>query len=173
MIDRYTRPEMGHIFSLENKYAIWQEIEVLACEAHAEMGKIGITTEEAAWIREHARFDRAEVDEIEAVITEKLSDLLDVQVGDTLQTELDSGEVLTLRVSGICKNYLRHFIYLNDASLPGLRHNTALLRLRADADPSRYAARLRGGKIVLPRIVQCHIKMRPVVETRPRHVAVV
>lgn len=83
-------------------------------------------------------------DEGEAVITEKLSDLLDVQVGDTLQTELDSGEVLTLRVSGICKNYLRHFIYFNDASLPGLRHNTALLRLRADADPSRYAARLRG-----------------------------
>ena len=32
MIDRYTRPEMGHIFSLENKYRIWQEIEVLACE---------------------------------------------------------------------------------------------------------------------------------------------
>ena len=28
MIDRYTRPEMGHIFSLENKYAIWQDIEV-------------------------------------------------------------------------------------------------------------------------------------------------
>ena len=80
----------------------------------------------------------------EAVITEKLSDLLDVQVGDTLQTELDSGETLTLRVSGICKNYLRHFIYINDASLPGLRHNTALLRLRADADPSRYAAQLRG-----------------------------
>jgi adenylosuccinate lyase len=47
MIDRYTRPEMGHIFSLENKYAIWQEIEVLACEAQAELGKIGITKEEA------------------------------------------------------------------------------------------------------------------------------
>ena len=43
MIDRYTRPEMGHIFSLENKYAIWQEIEVLACEAQAELGKIGIS----------------------------------------------------------------------------------------------------------------------------------
>ncbi len=43
MIDRYTRPEMGHIFSLENKYAIWKEIEVLACEAQAELGKIGIT----------------------------------------------------------------------------------------------------------------------------------
>ncbi len=67
MIDRYTRPEMGHIFSLENKYAIWQEIEVLACEAHAEMGKIGITREEAAWIRAHASFNREEVDAIEAV----------------------------------------------------------------------------------------------------------
>ena len=67
MIDRYTRPEMGHIFSLENKYAIWQEIEVLACEAHAEMGRIGITREEAAWIRAHASFNKEEVDAIEAV----------------------------------------------------------------------------------------------------------
>ena len=67
MIDRYTRPEMGRIFSLENKYAIWQEIEVLACEAHAELGESGITKKEAKWIRDHAAFDRAEVDELEAV----------------------------------------------------------------------------------------------------------
>ena len=67
MIDRYARPEMAHIFSLENKYAVWQEIEVLACEAQAELGQCGITKEDAAWIREHAGFDRAEVDAIEAV----------------------------------------------------------------------------------------------------------
>ena len=67
MIDRYTRPEMGHIFSLENKYAIWQEIEVLACEAQAELGKIGITKEDAAWIRDHAKFEKSEVDAIEEV----------------------------------------------------------------------------------------------------------
>ena len=67
MIDRYTRPEMGHIFSLENKYAIWQEIEVLACEAHAEIGESGITRDEARWIRDHAAFDKDEVDAIEAV----------------------------------------------------------------------------------------------------------
>ena len=67
MVDRYTGKEMGHIFSLENKYAVWQEIEVLACEAQAELGVIGISREEAAWIREHAAFNRAEVDEIEAV----------------------------------------------------------------------------------------------------------
>ena len=67
MIDRYTRPEIGHIFSTENKYAIWQEIEVLACEAQAELGKIGITKQEARWIREHAGFNSQRVDEIEAI----------------------------------------------------------------------------------------------------------
>ena len=67
MIDRYTRPEMGHIFSLENKYAIWQEIEVLACEAQAELGKIGISKDEAQWIRDHADFTVEEIDEIEKV----------------------------------------------------------------------------------------------------------
>ena len=80
----------------------------------------------------------------EAIITEKLSDLLDLQTGDAFVMELDSGETLTLRVSGICKNYLRHFIYLNDASLPQLRHNTALLRLKEGTEPNRFAARLRG-----------------------------
>ncbi|MDU5892973.1 MAG: adenylosuccinate lyase, partial [Atopobium minutum] len=66
MIDRYTHPEMGHVFTLENKYRIWQEIEVLACEAHAELGESGITRQEAEWIRNHAKFNKAEVDEIEA-----------------------------------------------------------------------------------------------------------
>ncbi len=69
MIDRYTRPEMGHIFSLENKYAIWQEIEVLACEAQAELGKIGISKDEAQWIRDHANFEKAKVDEISGSAT--------------------------------------------------------------------------------------------------------
>ena len=33
MIGRYTRPEMGPIWEMENKFSIWKEIEVLACEA--------------------------------------------------------------------------------------------------------------------------------------------
>lgn len=67
MIERYTRPEMGRIFSLQNKFEIWKEIEILACEAQAELGKIGITKEEAAWIREHADFTVERIDEIEAI----------------------------------------------------------------------------------------------------------
>lgn len=91
MIDRYTRPEMGHIFSLENKYAIWQEIEVLACEAHAQMGVIGITPEEAAWIRAHASFNRAEVDEIEAVTNHDVIAFL-TNMGSYIDAEVPEGE---------------------------------------------------------------------------------
>ena len=67
MIGRYTRPEMGRIWELENKFAIWKEIEVLACEAQAELGQAGITREEAQWIRDHADFTVEEIDEIEKV----------------------------------------------------------------------------------------------------------
>lgn len=67
MIGRYTRPDMGKIWELENKFAIWKEIEVLACEAQAELGKSGITKEEAQWIRDHADFTVERIDEIEKV----------------------------------------------------------------------------------------------------------
>jgi adenylosuccinate lyase len=40
MIDRYTRPEMGRIWTEENKFGIWLEIEILACEAHARLGVV-------------------------------------------------------------------------------------------------------------------------------------
>lgn len=67
MIERYTLPEMGHIWSLENKFEIWKEIEILACEAQADLGQCGITQEEAAWIRAHADFTVPEIDEVEKV----------------------------------------------------------------------------------------------------------
>ena len=91
MIDRYARPEMAHIFSLENKYAVWQEIEVLACEAQAELGQCGITKEDAAWIREHAGFDRAEVDAIEAVTHHDVIAFL-TNLGEHIDAEVPQGE---------------------------------------------------------------------------------
>ena len=91
MIDRYTGKEMGHIFSLENKYAIWQEIEVLACEAQAELGTIGITREEAAWIRAHAAFDKDEVDAIEAVTNHDVISFL-TNMGSYIDAEVPEDE---------------------------------------------------------------------------------
>jgi len=68
MIPRYSRPDMAHIWELENKFAIWQEIEVLACEAQAELGQAGITKEEAAHIRATAAFEVERIDELEATL---------------------------------------------------------------------------------------------------------
>ena len=40
MITRYTRPEMAKIWSDENRYNCWLEVEILADEAWAELGEI-------------------------------------------------------------------------------------------------------------------------------------
>lgn len=63
MIDRYTRPEMGAIWTEENKYKAWLEVEILADEAWAELGVI--PKEDVAKIREHASFDINRIYEIE------------------------------------------------------------------------------------------------------------
>ncbi|HEV2046279.1 MAG TPA: adenylosuccinate lyase [Chthoniobacterales bacterium] len=63
MIDRYSRPQMGQIWSDERKFQIWLEIELLACEAMAELGQI--PKKDAAEIRKRARFSIPEIAEIE------------------------------------------------------------------------------------------------------------
>lgn len=67
MIERYTRPKMGKVWTLENKYDIWKKIEILACEAQAELGQCGITQQEAQWISDHADFDVERIAEIEKI----------------------------------------------------------------------------------------------------------
>ena len=63
MIPRYARPEMTAIWSPENRYAIWLEIETLAMEAMAELGTIPKSA--AATYRAKAKYDVARIDEIE------------------------------------------------------------------------------------------------------------
>jgi len=63
VIDRYSRPEMRKIWSDERKFQIWLEIEVLACEAMAELGQI--PKKDAQEIRQRARFSIPEILEIE------------------------------------------------------------------------------------------------------------
>lgn len=64
MIDRYTRPEMGTIWTDENRYKAWLEVEILADEAWAELGDI--PKEDVQKIRDNASFDVARILEIEA-----------------------------------------------------------------------------------------------------------
>ena len=63
MIARYTRPEMGRIWSDEKKYACWLEVEVAASEALASLGEV--PAEAAAALRAHAAVDVERLFEIE------------------------------------------------------------------------------------------------------------
>ncbi len=66
MIDRYTRPEMGRIWTEENKYRMWLEVETAASLTLAEAG---IVPHEAAQaIRDKGDFDIARIREIEAEV---------------------------------------------------------------------------------------------------------
>ncbi len=64
MLERYTRPEMGAIWTDQNRYQAWLEVEILADEAWAELGEI--PKEDVALIREKATFDIDRILEIEA-----------------------------------------------------------------------------------------------------------
>ncbi|MGV8073956.1 MAG: adenylosuccinate lyase [Syntrophobacteraceae bacterium] len=63
MIERYTRPEMGRIWTLENKYSKWLQVEVSVCEALAERGEI--PAEDLKEIKDNAAFNVERIEEIE------------------------------------------------------------------------------------------------------------
>ena len=63
MIARYTRPEMGVIWSEENKYRCWLEVELAASEALAEQGEVPL--EAARALRSHAGLDLKRIEAIE------------------------------------------------------------------------------------------------------------
>ena len=65
MIDRYTLPEMGRIWSQENKLQNWLKIEIAACEAQARLGNI--PAEALAAIKARAAYDPARIEQIEVV----------------------------------------------------------------------------------------------------------
>ncbi|HWO98674.1 MAG TPA: adenylosuccinate lyase [Bacillus sp. (in: firmicutes)] len=63
MIERYSRPEMAAIWSEQNRFDAWLEVEILACEAWAELGVI--PKEDVALLRQNASFDIERIKEIE------------------------------------------------------------------------------------------------------------
>jgi adenylosuccinate lyase len=71
MIKRYTRKPMGDIWTEENKYRTWLKVEIAACQAMAEAGKIPQSALDA--IRERANFS---VERIEAIEAETRHDVI-------------------------------------------------------------------------------------------------
>ena len=66
MIPRYTRPEMGRIWSEENRFRMWLAVEIAATEVLAEAGIV--PKEAARAIRERADFNPSRIQEIEAEV---------------------------------------------------------------------------------------------------------
>ena len=65
MIDRYSRPEMVRIWTEENKFKAYLEVEILSAEAWSELGVI--PREDVRLLRDKARFDVSRIHEIEKV----------------------------------------------------------------------------------------------------------
>ncbi|MDW4401455.1 adenylosuccinate lyase [Staphylococcus saprophyticus] len=63
MIERYSREEMSNIWTDQNRYEAWLEVEILACEAWSKLGDI--PAEDVKKIRENAKVDVARAQEIE------------------------------------------------------------------------------------------------------------
>jgi adenylosuccinate lyase len=79
MVPRYTRPQMAAIWAPENRFRIWFEIEALACEAMANLGRI--PAEAARTIREKgdatlAAITPADLDRIDAIERETRHDVI-------------------------------------------------------------------------------------------------
>jgi adenylosuccinate lyase len=110
MIPRYTRPQMAKIWEDENKYNIWLEIELLACEANAEIGVIPSQT--AKQIRQNAKISAERILEIEETtkhdiiafltnLEESIGDLSAyVHVGMTSSDVLDTAFAVQIKQAG-------------------------------------------------------------------------
>ncbi len=66
MIDRYSNPEISNIWTLENKFKIWTEIEIIACESRLNKGEI--SREDFEEIKSKAKFNVEEILELEKTL---------------------------------------------------------------------------------------------------------
>ena len=107
MIERYTRPAMGRIWSEESKYQAWLGVELAACEAYARRGRI--PRDALARIRAKARVDIARILAVQERVKHEMIALLTsleeqlgpdsrfVHIGLTTSDVWDTATALQLR----------------------------------------------------------------------------
>ncbi|MGI9860444.1 adenylosuccinate lyase [Moorella naiadis] len=118
MIERYTLPEMGKIWEAEHKFRTWLAIEIYACEAWAELGRIPPAALEE--IRARADFNLDRINEIEATthhdvlafltaVAEKVGDASKyIHLGMTSSDVLDTALAVQMRdAAGLLLQRLR------------------------------------------------------------------
>ena len=101
MIARYTRPEMSAIWSEENKYRCWLEVELAASEALAELGELPPTA--AAALRANADFDWKRIQEIEREVRH-----------DVIAFTTAVAEIMKAKGTGDASRWLHYGLTSND-----------------------------------------------------------
>lgn len=154
MIERYTRPEMGAIWTEENKYQAWLEVEILACEAWSELGVI--PADDVKKIRQNASFD---VERILAIEEETRHDVVAFTraVSETLGDEkkwvhygLTSTDVVDTALSYLLKQAntiirkdLEHFIEILKNKAIEHKHTVMMGRTHGvHAEPTTFGLKL-------------------------------
>ena len=109
MIERYTLPEMGSIWSEQAKYQSWLDVEIAATAAQAQLGRV--PEQALATIRAKASFEVERILEIEAEVRHDVIAFLTnvnehvgeagryIHVGMTSSDVLDTGLALQLKAS--------------------------------------------------------------------------
>ena len=156
MIERYTLPEMGKIWTENAKFQSWLKVEIAACEANYSLGKMP----EAALkeIRLNAKFEESRIKEIEKEVKHDVIAFLTnineyvgdsgryIHVGMTSSDVLDTG--LSLQLKDSCKLLLEEIEKLeNEVRSLARKHKNTLMIGRSHAihgEPISFGFKLAG-----------------------------
>ena len=156
MIERYTLPEMGRIWTENAKFQSWLKVEIAACEANCSLGKMP----EAALkeIRLNAKFEESRIKEIEKEVKHDVIAFLTnineyvgdsgryIHVGMTSSDVLDTG--LSLQLKDSCELLLEEIQKLeNEVRSLARQHKNTLMIGRSHAihgEPISFGFKLAG-----------------------------
>ena len=156
MIERYTLPEMGEIWSENAKFKTWLDVELAACQANFQLGKI--SKEDLYQIQTKSRFNVERIKEIEKEVKHDVIAFLTnlneyvgdsgrfIHVGMTSSDILDTGLSLQLRES--CNLLIKEIEDLENSikDLAG-KHKDTLMIGRSHAihgEPISFGFKLAG-----------------------------
>ena len=163
MIPRYSREEMGAIFSERAKFSRWLEIEILAVEARVRLGEV--PTDDLTEIKTNAAFDVDRISEIEAVrhhdvvafvenVRENVGEAgRHLHFGMTSSDVVDTGNAVALRDAGdllveevgkLTETVRRKAVEHKDTLMVGRTHGI-------HAEPTTFGLKLAGWAFELAR----------------------
>ena len=156
MIERYTLPEMGRIWTENAKFQSWLKAEIAACEANFSLGKI--PKEALQDIRLNAKFEESRIKEIEKEVKHDVIAFLTninefvgdsgryIHVGMTSSDVLDTG--LSLQLKDSCDLLLEEIKELeNVVRILARQHKNTLMIGRSHAihgEPISFGFKLAG-----------------------------